>query len=89
MGIWRLRMEPGLVPERPFTLSRARSGASARSMVDADICSSLVRTSGESVSSPKRSRASTASLMNGARRLPAGPFMVAHTTTRASTTSGP
>ena len=37
MGIWRFRIEPGLVPERPRTCRRARSGASRRSMLAAEI----------------------------------------------------
>ena len=89
MGIWRLSMEPGLVPERPLTFNLARSGASIRSMVAAEIRTSLARTSGETSNSPHRSRTWTTSARNGARRLPAGPFRVAHTSFRGSRTSGP
>jgi hypothetical protein len=89
MGIWRLRIDPGLVPERPFIWSRRRSGASRRSMVAAETRSSLARTSGSIRSSPWRSMTSTISAMNGARRLPVGPSRVAHTRRRGSSISGP
>ena len=84
-----MRIDPGLVPERPLTFSRRRSGESIRSMVAAEIETSLARTSGATSGSPDRSRDRTISPMNGARRLPAGPFRVAHTTLSGSRTSGP
>ena len=89
MGIWRLSMEPGLVPERPLTFNLARSGASIRSMVAEEIARSLDRTSWVTSSSPHRSRAWTISAMNGARRLPAGPSSTAQIRRRAGRTSGP
>lgn len=84
-----MRIDPGLVPERPLTCRRRRSGASARSIVAEDICRSFERVAGSSESSPWRSRAYTASAMNGASRLPEGPFNVAHTNRSGSRTSSP
>ncbi len=68
MGIWAFRMDPGLVPDRPRTCSRRRSGARRRSMVAAEAARSFERTSGATSSSPARSIDSTISVMNGARR---------------------
>ncbi|MGH2572238.1 MAG: hypothetical protein ACRDGU_01920 [Actinomycetota bacterium] len=84
-----MSMDPGLVPERPLTLSLARSGASIRSIVAEEIARSLDRTSGVTSSSPQRSRAWTISAMNGARRLPAGPSSTAQMRRRWTRTCGP
>ena len=89
MGIWLFRIEPGLVPERPLMRRRFRSVASMRSIVAADIEHSLARTASSRVSAPVRSRTCTISAMNGARRLPAGPFSVDHTNRKGSRSSGP
>ena len=89
MGIWRFSMLPGLVPDRPRTCSRR----ALRSEDPVDRRSGdpqqLVPDLRGDASSPHRSRASTISAMNGARRLPAGPFNVAQITRSGSTTSGP
>jgi hypothetical protein len=80
---------PGFVPERPLISSLTRSGASIRSIVAAEIRRSLARTSGAVWSSPWRSSTSTISAMNGAKRLPDGPFSVAQIIRSGSATSGP
>jgi hypothetical protein len=89
MGIWRLSIDPGLVPERPLTLSLARSETSIRSIVAEETSRSFERVSGETSSSPQRSRTSTISTMNGARRLPEGPSKTAQIRRSGSRTSRP
>src|SRR5664279_5055133 len=71
IGIWLLSSEPGLVPERPLSRSRARSPASRRSIVAAEIETSRSRTSSLTLSSPTARSRSTISGRNGAMR--AGP----------------
>ena len=75
MGIWRFSRLPGLVPDRPRTCSRTRSGA--RDPIDRGSGDTEAACPGPPARceiSPHRSRASTIWGMNGARRLPAGPF---------------
>jgi len=82
-------MEPGLVPDRPLMRSRARSGASIRSIVAAEMRSSFARTSGANALSPVRSKTSMISGRNGARRFPAGAPSSAQMNPKASPTSWP
>ena len=89
IGIWDLASDPGLVPDRPLIVSFARSGASRRSMVAADIPTSWARTAGGRSSSPARSRAAVISGRNGAIRFPAGASITAHNFRNAPITSSP
>jgi hypothetical protein len=89
MGIWRFSIDPGLVPERPLTLSLARSGASTRSIVAEEILRSFSRTSGETSSSPQRSKTWTISSMNGANRFPEGPSSTAQIRRKGTRVSRP
>ncbi len=81
-GIWLFRSEPAWVPGRPFSASLARSPASRRPIVAADIDTSLAATSSLMPSSPALRSTATISGRNGAIRLPAGASITAHTLRR-------
>src|SRR5664279_2508871 len=71
-GIESFNNDPGLLWLRPRTCILARSGASLRSIVVADIPDSRAAVTSSTVNSPSRDSRATNSPSTGASRLPAG-----------------
>src|SRR5665647_1819579 len=89
IGIASLSSDPGLVWLRPRNVIAARSGASRRSIVAADIAVNAPATSSLTSSSPKRRSVATSSPNTGASRLPVGAPSTAQQNRNATTTSCP
>ncbi len=89
IGIWDFSSDPGLVWLRPFSCIFARSPASRRSMVAADIMTSAAAVSSPMDSSPNRRSTGTRSASTGDSRLPVGAPSTAQQNRSATTTSGP
>ena len=89
IGIESFSNDPGLVTDRPRICSLARSGASRRSIVAADIATSPSAVASLTSSSANRRKVGTSSAIIGASRLPVGAPSTAQQNLSAATTSGP
>ena len=85
IGIASFSTDPGLLWLRPRNVSPARSGASRRSIVAADIAVNAPATSSLTSSSPKRRSVATSSPNTGASRLPVGAPSTAQQNCNATT----